>query len=95
MHMQEVLRPGLFVQIVDVLRHHQHLTRPFPLQTRQRQMGGVGTNVTVDHGLTAHVVKLKDPLWIAGVGLRRGYILNAGARPQAPLIAKGFQPRFL
>jgi hypothetical protein len=75
MHVQNVLRSGPFVQVINVLSDQQNPSRPFFFQPRQGKMGGIGLNRRVGQLRSTGVVKGLDQVRIAGKPLGRGDIL--------------------
>ena len=91
-HMEHALRPGAFMQVVDILRHDQQLALPFAVEPRQRLMRGV--RVLRLDGFAPHVVEAQDQLGIAFEGFGRGDILDPVLLPQSALGAEGVDPAF-
>jgi hypothetical protein len=91
MHVNEVFRAGAFVQIVDVLCHHQDLAKPAALQLRQRQMRAVRPDRRIEKPTPSRIIEVVHGRGIAREGFRRCHILDAVARPDAVRIAKGVQ----
>lgn len=57
MHVDQGPRAGAFVQVVDVLGHHQDFARPVALEPGQRQMRGIRLHVRVQEPAAALVVE--------------------------------------
>ena len=94
-HMDHVLRARLLVQRVDVLGHHRDLALIFPLQPRQRAMGGVGLDMGGAEAAARVVVEVEHLLLVAVPGLDGGDLLEVDPRPQPVLVAEGVDAAFL
>ena len=92
MHVDQPLRAGPLVQIVDILRDEQELARPFLIQPRQRPM----RRVRLDGPELGPplVVEGVDQRRIARESLGRADILDAMPLPQPVGPAKGREPAF-
>ena len=95
MHVQQVVRAGALVQIVDVLGDQQNLARPFPLQPGQGQVGRIGLHRVTQQAAPPVIVEVVNPDRIPLKGFRRGDIFQAYLRPDAVGIAKGIEAGFL
>ena len=81
MHVEQPLRSGALVQVVDILRDQQQLARPFRIEPRQRLVRGVRLDRR----------ELRPPRIVEGVNQRRiaaerlgrADILDPMALPQA------------
>ena len=80
MHMQEPLRAGPIMQIVDILCYDQQFARPFGIQLGQRPMGSVGLDL--DKPRPPSVVKLVNQRRIAPERLGRRHILDPMPFPE-------------
>ncbi len=91
-HVQHAVRPGAFVQIVDILRDDQQLAAPFAVQLGQRLVRGVRL-LRLDR-FAAHVVEAQHKLRIAFERFGRGDILDPVLLPQPAFRAKGVDAAF-
>ncbi len=90
MHVDEALRPGAFVQIVDILGDDQKLALPFFVEPRQRCMGRVGFRAG-EPG-PPRIIESMNEVRIASESLRRAYVLYAMPLPKPVGPAKGGKP---
>ena len=82
-HVAQPAAAGPLVQVVDILRHQQEVTRPGRFQFRQRAVGGVGRDGRVLQLAAALVVEALHQRRVAGKGLRRRHVLDAVVLPEA------------
>jgi hypothetical protein len=87
MHVQQVLRSGPLVQIVDVLGYQQDLARPLGFQPGQCQMGRVWYHRAIEQRPPARIVKSVNALGIALKGLGRRDVFQAHLGPDTFRIA--------
>lgn len=89
-HVEDSLRPGALVEIVDVLRHDQQLPRPFGIEPRERAMRLVG----LDRRQLSppRIVEGLDQSRIAPESFGRADILDPMSLPQAFRPAKSGKP---
>ncbi len=86
MHMQQALRPCPFVQVIDILRDQQKVTRPRCIEPRQRVMCRVGFNLL--DTFAAHIVKAQHEFRVARERLGRRDILHLMLFPKPASAAK-------
>ena len=89
--MQDAVRPGALVQVVDVLRHQRQpaaALRQFDLEPRQREMRRVGLRAA--HVAPAQIIEGEYGLGIALEPFRRRQLHRIEARPDplARLVAE-------
>src|SRR6185437_12810132 len=87
MHVQQPLRTGALMQIVDVLRDEQQLARPFGIELRQRAVSGIrlrGSKLRAPR-----IVEGVDERWIAAIGVRGAHVLDPVSLPQTIRATKG------
>jgi hypothetical protein len=89
-HVDEALRPGAFVQIVDILGDDQKLARPIFVEPRQRRMSRVGFRTREPRA--PRIIESVNKVRIASESLRRAYILYAVPLPKPVRPAKGCKP---
>ena len=87
MHVQQPLRAGALVQVVDILGDDQQFARPFGVEPRQRAMRRIGLDRR--RAGAARVVEAVDQRGIARERLGRRDILDPMAFPQPVRPAKG------
>lgn len=80
MHMQQALRPCPFVQVIDILRDEQKVTRPLCVEPRQRIMRGIGLHLL--DAFAAHVVKPQNKIRVARKRLGRRNVLDLMLLPK-------------
>ena len=81
MHMHDLLRPALFVQIVDVLGNHHHLAVQLGLQPGKGAVRSVGGHFG---GLrAAGVVEVDHQFGVAGETFGRRHVFDPVLRPEA------------
>ncbi len=90
MHMEQPLRPGPFVQVVDILGDDQQLARPCGVEPRQRAVRGIGLDRRERRA--TGIVETVDEIGILRERLGRAHILDPVPLPQAARPAKGRQP---
>ena len=90
MHVQQPLRPGALVQIVDILGDDQQLARPFGIEPRQRPVRRIGLDLAQPR--PARVVEAVDQRRIARERLGRRDILDPMPLPQPVRPAEGREP---
>ena len=91
-HVEQALRTGAVVEVVDILRDQQQFPCPGPVEPRERLVRGIGLD-----GLqlrTALVVEFLDQSGVADKGLGRGDILDPVPFPQTVRPAKGGDAAF-
>ena len=86
-HVEQPLRPGLFMQIVDILGDDQQLPRPFRIEPGERAMCGVGLDRRQRRA--AGVVEAVDEIRILRERLGRADVLHTVPLPQAARAAEG------
>ena len=89
MHVQQPLRPGALVQIVDILGDEQQLARPFGIEPRQRLVRGIGLDRR--QALPAGHRRMSEPARGPGGKPRACNILDPVALPQSVGAAEGRQ----
>ena len=82
---QHVLRPGAFVEVIDVLRYDVHVVVLF--QVHERAVGGVG--LRVEELAAAFVVEAVDEGRVLAEAGGRGYFHHGMVFPQAARVAEG------
>jgi hypothetical protein len=92
--MDEILRSGAFMEVIDVLGYDQHIAFPFLFQLYESKVPGIRFYRRVQKAAAAHIVELMDEGRIAGEGLRRGNILDFMAAPETSSPPERFQPAF-
>lgn len=92
MDVDEALRPGTVMQVIDILGDDQELARPFGVEPRQRAV----RRVRFDRPklLPPLIVEAMDQLRIAAQRLRGADILDAMALPQSVRAAEGREAAF-
>ena len=87
MHVEQPLRPGALVQVVDVLGDEQQLARPVGIEPRQRHVRGI----RLDRAQLRppRIVESVDQRRIAPKSLGRRDILDAMSFPQPIRPAEG------
>ena len=82
---QDILRAGLFVQVVDILSYNLNVIKLFqPHQLPVPLIGFDGSQLAA-----ALVVEVQHQGFVFSVALRRSHILNAVLLPQAVAVAEG------
>ena len=92
MHVDQSIRPCPLMQIVDILRDDQQLTRPGGIEMRQRPVRGVRLGLL--DMVAPHVIKAQDKVGIAGKAFGRRNILHPVPFPQPSCITKGADSAF-
>ena len=85
--MDQPLRSGALVQVVDILRDQQQLARPFGIEPRQRLVSGIRLDAA--QLLSPRIVEGMDQRRIAAKCLGRADILDAMSLPKPVGPAKG------
>ncbi len=91
-HMDQPLRAGAFMQLVDILRDEDHLARMLGLEAGEGEVSGVRGDVRM--GFSAHIVEVEDALGIARITLGRRDIPIVDLGPDAAFVAEGRQTGF-
>jgi len=94
MHVQQVLRAGPVVQVINILGHQRHRAGMLLLQQGKSKVRGIGLDARLLQLVTTLVVKTLHQRRIAGKGLRRGNILKPMVLPQAVGATKSADARF-
>ena len=92
MHVDHVARSRAFVQIVDVLRHQQHIADKFALQPGQRAMCGVRFHTCQRRA--PRIVEAQHQVRIARERFGRSDVLHPVPLPQATGGAERIDPAF-
>ena len=92
MHVKQSLRPGAFVQVIDILRHDQKLARPLRVEPGKRVMRCIGLDGAERRAPC--VIEAVDGFGIARKRLRGAHILDAMPLPQPAGAAKGGDAAF-
>lgn len=92
MHMDQALRSGTLVQVIDILGDQQQLSPPFRIEARQRSMRGVRLDVIELR--PSCIVESVDQLGIARERFRRGDVFDAMAVPQPVRSSESRKPAF-
>jgi hypothetical protein len=87
MHVDEALRSGALVQVIDVLGHQQKIARPAPLQIGEGKVGGVRLD-RAELG-TACIVEIVHKSGIAAERFGRRNVFHPVPLPQAVRAAEG------
>jgi hypothetical protein len=95
MHMDELPRAGPLMQVVDVLRDHQHLPRPVAFEQGEGAMTGVRRDVGIEQRPPPGVVEGLHAHGVGDEGLRRRYILQPHLGPDAIGITERVETGFL
>lgn len=86
-HMNDIIRPGVFVQAVYVLRDDDDLSGPIALQPHQSLMRGIGAGL---RGLgAAGIVESVNQTGVSSERFWCRHILDPMLRPQTALIPEG------
>lgn len=87
MHVQQPLRPGALVEVVNILGDEQQLARPLGVQPRQRPVGSIGLDRP--EPCAARIVEGMDQRGVALEGFRSRDILDAMTFPETVGSAEG------
>ena len=89
-HVDDPLRAGLLVEVVDVLGYEYQMPVPFSLEPRERKMGRVRPGVPVSCKPLA--VEFQYPKGVSVKCLRRRDILDPDLTPDPALVSECAQP---
>ena len=92
MHVDQPLRAGALVKVVDILGDQQEITWPFGLEPRKCLVRRVGTDARKFR--SPSIVEAVNQCRIPAEGLGRSHVFNAVAFPQAVGAAKGCEAAF-